>query len=229
MNWIFILIISIIVFFIILKITKKILVAISLFFLITTILALVFGFILYKDFTSFKKGFENGEKLILLVDESKVYTGVNLVKPVDPRISYISQEEIDMFSGYYQNNELDKILYNKSFMFLIKKDLIENELDYIYLGDSNLSNSEAMQILTLDQYLEDFYSKINHQEKTPYDIRADIFLSSISRIAEIKSPLFLLEGYKNGQIKIYPESLTLKFIKMIPSGLIMKVIQDNSK
>ena len=229
MNWIFILIIIIIIFLIILKITKKILVAISLFFLITTILALIFGFILYKDFTNFKKGFENGEKLILLVDESKVYTSVTLIKPVDPKIIYSSKQEVNMFSEYYKNNELDKILDNKSFMFLIKKDFIENELDYIYLGDSNLSNQEVMQILTSDSYLEDFYSKINSQGKTPYDIRADIFLSSISRIAEIKSPLFLLEGYKNSQIKIYPESLTLKFIKIIPSSLITKVIQDNSK
>ena len=229
MNWIFILIIIIIIFLIILKITKKILVAISLFFLITTILALIFGFILYKDFTNFKKGFENGEKLILLVDESKVYTSVTLIKPVDPKIIYSSKQEVNMFSEYYKNNELDKILDNKSFMFLIKKDFIENELDYIYLGDSNLSNQEVMQILTSDSYLEDFYSKINSQGKTPYDLRADIFLSSISRIAEIKSPLFLLEGYKNSQIKIYPESLTLKFIKIIPSSLITKVIQDNSK
>ena len=134
-----------------------------------------------------------------------------------------------MFSEYYQNNELDKILDNRSFMFLIKKDFIENELDVVYLGDLNLSNQEVMQILTSDPYLEDFYSKINSQGKTPYDIRADIFLSSISRIAEIKSPLFLLEGYKNSQIRIYPETLTLKFIKMIPSSLIAKVIQDNSK
>ena len=229
MNWIFILIIIIIIFLIILKITKKILVAISLFFLITTILALIFGFILYKDFTNFKKGFENGEKLILLVDESKVYTSVTLIKPVDPKIIYSSKQEVNMFSEYYKNNELDKILDNKSFMFLIKKDFIENELDYIYLGDSNLSNQEVMQILTSDSYLEDFYSKINSQGKTPYDLRADIFLSSISRIAEIKSPLFLLEGYKNSQIRIYPETLTLKFVKMIPSSLITKVIQDNSK
>ena len=229
MNWIFILIIIIIVFFIILKITKKILVAISLFFLITTILALIFGFILYKDFTNLKNGFENGEKLILLVDESKVYASVALIKPVDPKIIYSSKQEVNVFSEYYQNNELDKILDNRSFMFLIKKDFIENELDVVYLGDLNLSNQEVMQILTSDPYLEDFYSKINSQGKTPYDIRADIFLSSISRIAEIKSPLFLLEGYKNSQIRIYPETLTLKFVKMIPSSLITKVIQDNSK
>jgi len=229
MNWIFILIIIIIVFFIILKITKKILVAISLFFLITTILALIFGFILYKDFTNLKNGFENGEKLILLVDESKVYASVALIKPVDPKIIYSSKQEVNVFSEYYQNNELDKILDNRSFMFLIQEDFIENELDAVYLGDLNLSNQEVMQILTSDPYLEDFYSKINSQGKTPYDIRADIFLSSISRIAEIKSPLFLLEGYKNSQIRIYPETLTLKFIKMIPSSLIAKVIQDNSK
>lgn len=206
MNFFAIITISIIIIILIIiyRITKKIILTLSLFFLITTILLVIFGFAAYSDFKNFKQGMESGEKIILLVDD-EVITGVTLT--TGSEYQSFDEEKLKEYSNYYQNKEYNKILEDKFIIFLVKYPVLENNLEDKDL--KNITKAEVSSSLKSD----------NSQE-----LKANLFIMSFSAILQSKTPILLIQEHKKGNIEIYPDYLVIKIIRKVPIEFLNRFI-----
>lgn len=207
----FYMMLAILILFITYKITKKILVTLTIFFLIITISLTIFGFIVYNDFKTFQSGIDSGDKILLLVDDSRILAGVSWIS--EASFEVIDRNTLDEFELNYQNNEYDKILGDKFSVFFIKLSVIENNLEDEYLD--NIKKDEVIAILTSDINIE--------QSLDPNELRANIFMVSFSSIIANKSPLFIIDEHKNDNIVIYPDFIVLKVLRKIPSKILNSI------
>lgn len=185
-------------------------------FLSLFVISLAFGigaYFIYQDIIDIKENFNSQDKLLILVENEKVLTGVSIkelndienFKPLNESYikifedSYANQEFIDFTDKYYKI-----LLYNLS--------AFSASLDNgINLGDGNnelsMSKEQIMKILHSEDKFNDFYEMV---------------LSKNNQLPE-DTPDEIIEAAKNETF----ENLGFKSSKDIDGYLFMMMIADN--
>jgi len=218
-------IVSLVAFYIIIKITKKVILTIFLFFAVAIIALAAIGLPIFQDYQTQKEGLLNGEKLILLVDDSKVLAGLSLTKfDEDALDGILTEEDIDLYSGYYQDEQFDKILEDRFKLIMIKYEFFEKHLKDHHLVEvegaleTELTRDKALSLLKSDDSLQDFIQETYPDFVVdPVQIRTILFLNSFTKITEGKSVLFLVNEYKKDRILVYEDSAILSLMRKIPT------------
>jgi len=218
--------------------TKKILKAIGFTIIFMLLFSFVSGIFIYLDILDFQQNFETGQKLFLLESNNTYVTGLNIKDMQDLNIDTIlTQQQIDNMVGK-SNSE---ILKNNYKLFIFDSKTFQN-IQTISFWEMEFTNSEIFSLLESSTPINTIITKIIEKEKYPETMRQSLtqeFKSTmdISDDAQMKGILFMLlleektkrnknmifDELKKGNLKIYPETIIFKILKMVPQSLLEKV------
>lgn len=235
-----ILILFILLFYVLFKIFKSILkTTISLIVIIILLMALV-GFFVYKDVQNLRENM-NSPIMVLLQDqeyiagftiESEATIGGKITFIPDEIIKQQDKEELKDIIGsnfkvmtismqFIEELPMETIHYNQFNKDLTKQELIstlksEKPTDYLFTDVFNLQ-PEMAEIAKNTIFSSDI--KDNSQFK------AALTLLTLQNLIENKETEYILNSYKNNNIKIYKETITFKIFKLIPNTILLSAIE----
>lgn len=229
---ILLIILGILLFFIFFKITKMVLKAIMFAFLILLLLIGLSGFLIFKDIKDFKENIGQKPILFVLTDQDKLLTAISMDDLGDSEededdffdgisLKTMPQSKVNQLSSYYQNKDYKSMLGNNYKVLFIDLKFIENGLSDEQFEDDKrgLTKQKTLNILTARDPLTTYKRLATDDdidEDNPEAIRNIFFIMSFITVIQEKSPLYLLKGLKNSQIKVYKEPFSIKLIKGIP-------------
>lgn len=181
--------IALVLLIILLKFLKSVAKSVFYAIVIIIIIACIITFFVVADVVKFSNGMKNQEVVFLLKEDESVKTGFFF--QAGEVTDTLSNDMLNDYTSYYQSESYEMILGGRHKLFIF--DL--NELSY----DDNKSND-----------ILDFL-------KNDPDDDAKIVSSFHYLVVENMQddPLYLVKEYKNGNIVIYPETLTFKILKLI--------------
>ena len=212
---IIIIIIAIALFFISFWIIKKIIKAIFLATAVLAIVLVVTGYFVVQDVNDLQENFQTSPKLILLVDNNTLLTGFSSDASAEP----IKSSEIEAIRQAVQQENFKAIPQEYYKTVVYSKESLESLNDIkIKIADRELTKEQAMRVV-LDVQFATAMSKelfINNAE----ELRVFVFSTIINDYFTGEQGNNFINGLQQGTIMIYPETITFKLIKVIPSGLI---------
>lgn len=182
------LIILVVIFFIIFKIVKKILFTILIFFLIIILFTSGMAYYVYEDAKNLKEIFSDEPKYMILEENNEVYSIIEFNKIGE-------NESINVVEN------LDKD-YNEIYVNI---DVIEEG----YKDDEKVKKKDLLQILRGNITIP---PNINERE-----FRGMMFMHGFANAMENGGKDFMLNKFREGEIRIEPEPFVLRLIKRIPS------------
>ncbi len=217
-----IIILGALLFWIFLKITKVVLKAISLAFLILLLVVGITGFLVYKDIKDFRENIGEKPLLFVLTSENEVLAAVNMdgINEDDDdfygRIALqTAQIDLQNMASFYKNKDFNSMLGDSYKIIFSDIKFIKNGLpdDFIVLDKKNagkdITKEEVVYILKGLWPLE-IPSKL--EKYSPEAVKNIYFMESLSAIIEEKGFSYLYTGLNNKDLGVYKEPITLKLI-----------------
>ncbi len=234
-----IIIIPLIILSLIYKLAKKAFKVVLVIVIIYFILSAFFGINLIQTAKNFAQTFPKVQKLILLKDGNQILAGFagKLTDPTEA-IAYIQEDEIKLYQEYYEENGLKNIKQNYLKLIIIDISAFDPSLQINFENHQVSAETIANEIKSerpidavVDRIIErkqlDFpHNYVSNYVRKQYNIRNEQemrdFLFWQLFAAASQDPLFLLIGFKNKNIIIYPKTITFKFVEAVP----LTVFQD---
>jgi len=183
------LIVMVLIFFLFLKIVSSLTKAFMYFMLLMLIVLVFFGFFFGKDFVSFFRSMESEDKLFILKDNRTFITAFEMKKVNET--SSVPKTRLDVYQDAYIDKEYDKILDGRYKVFFFELSGLEKE---------NSTISSAIR------------GKNGIIEIAGEDVKNAAFILLVTK-KEKEDPLYLIKGYQQGYIEIYPESLLFRVLR----------------
>ncbi len=194
--------------------------------IIIAIIVLVIGASIYilKDANSLRKNFLLGEKLVVLELDSRIVSAI-ISKDVAVPIPVTTIGNLD---DLYAIKDLDKMLNDKYKLVIFKWKAFQN-IDFVGDEEYEFSMDEIKSIMksgSPKQFIADkmikeqgpefesmIQTKVDEMFATDDHLKSIVFSFMIAKFVENNS---VFEGYINENVFIYPETITLKLIKILP-------------
>lgn len=192
-------------------------------FTILIILSLVVSAFIASDLIELREKFPTEEKTMLLKDENKALTGWILITLEDEDPALITQEQLDDYSVYLEEDNLDAILGNSYKLMLIDLDTLrELEGESISMGDQEFSKEFLIAVLESDEPKELFREELGGEPvMNELELKAAVFGILFSNVG----PITLVEQYKKDNMLFYPETPAFKVMKYLPVGIFKSVLE----
>jgi len=184
------------------------------------------AFIVYEDIQDIKENFQQSSKKIVLADNSRVLTGFSL----NGDIAFMPESRLDELSANLGKKDYKSMLGSSYRLMVFDVDIISGlDAGTISISGKQLDKNYAVAVLKSDNALAMLKSKgISEKdlsitkEEAKSDSRVKAALFGIILTNDILGPkdVLLLSGYKEGLIKIYPETALFKTVKYIPLSFI---------
>jgi len=242
----FILIIAI--FIVLFLLTKKILKTLMLGILLTFVIFGVLGFLIFRDVKDLIGNFSDSKNKMLFVLDDKIIGGMTIKgfgfeeQEQSKNLPLLVSDQINNLNQDYPKN-LDNILGDDYKLLIVDTNMIE-KLEFISEEDNNFpeNGKEALEIIkqndSLKYYFESYLPskgftkseigmikrQLSSKEETTLIFKnSDNFRSFIATFYFIKlaesDTNYIIDGFGNGNIKIYPETITIRIMREVPSTL----------
>lgn len=208
----------VIIFYVFMKILKSVLKAVTFLALIFFLIIAILGGIIYLDYKDVKENFFEQDSLLAVVEEDDVLTVVE----VSPKVN-LNKTPVSSF----KNETIVELIENKSFNIDSHyKTIIVNDVVFEKglpekmeaFGAVNISKTEFMDVLSAEEP-EDMIdlSRIEFRNNTSEDVKTVMVALGAREIVKNKGSGYILDEYKNENIMMYPETLSMKILKLISS------------
>ena len=230
-----IIIFIIILFYILYKIFKSILKTIISLTLIIIILTTLIGFFVYKDVQNLKENM-NSPIMILLQNQNYI-AGLTIEKG---KITFIPEETIKE----YDKGELKEIIGPNFKIITISMQFIEElPIETVHYNQFNkdLTKQELISTLKSEKPVDYLIIEVFKLQPEMADIakntifssdikdnsqfKAALTLLTLQNLIENKETEYILNSYKENNIKIYKETITFKLFKLIPNSILISAIE----
>lgn len=186
-------------FFLFLKLIKKILKAIIFFTLFLFIISSVLGFFVISDIYNLK----NNEKRVFLIEGDKLYTGF---KTADfEKVSYLSDDRINELKEYFRKKEYKQILADDNKIIFLNVSSINPE-ETIVVGDSEYNLNYILN------HIKNNKKEIESTSLDDENINSYLFSELFKKISNEKEFWFVLNEYRKGIVEVYPKSLLFRIL-----------------
>jgi energy-coupling factor transporter transmembrane protein EcfT len=173
----------------------------KLLFYAGLIIALIIAanwYFIYQDFNDLRENFGSSSKKVLLIDDNEVLVGLILAGDV---VDAISQDNLNEISSELRKENYDAVLGEHYRLMIFDSEIIDNLKGEVEVSGKTMQRNEIIEVLKLG----------SNQEKASLfsDLLADHILG-------IRNPILFFSEFKDGNIKIYPETALFKSAKVIP-------------
>jgi len=210
-------IIFIIIFLILFSIFKKILKTLIIFIILIIIITIPIIYLTYSDLTSFKKEFPSSENLFLLEKQDNDFIAGFILLPEKNQTKLLSGEQINSIN-YKENKFYKTFVFNTNYLnetyTFFNKEFSGDEIKIVL--NSSTPFEEAQKIIKNQNTMSLLKNTI--KDKTKF--KSMIFTQTLD--SKNKLLTFLME-YKKGNIKVYPETIGFKIIKILPISILKNI------
>ena len=159
------------------------------------------AYFIYRDFMDLRENFGQSSKEAMLVDGSKVITGIVLE---GDSFEALSNQQLNEISSELENKDYEGILGDNYKLMILDVDIVE-DLD---------NEVEVLSQKMPQEEIKKTFESGSSSEK------ATLFAALLSEeIIANKNPLFFFSQFKDGNIIVYPETALFKTVKLVPIGL----------
>jgi hypothetical protein len=245
MYWIIFIAIAIILLFIFIKIFKKVFKAFLVVGLIVIVFLAVSGFLVYNDVNQTSEDIQNKPLMILVHNEGNLLTGLSAQLMNDQFILF-DDFKISAIKTFFLNKDYDLILDNHLRIFIIDLEVFKQYIpETLEIGGQGISfsNVEVISLLESNDASKDLKEIIQKknpnlpQASLPSEIYNEGQRINLNDDSQIKATLIaasladsglgkdvnlmslFIKPLKEWQMEIYPETITLKIIKDLPSAI----------
>lgn len=198
-----VLLVAILIIFV-LKLISGLMKAFIYTFIIFIIAAGLFSYFVYTDTKSLASGIANNDTLFLLKDKNELITGFTLSRLNISSVDSLGSVRLDDLNTYYSKKDYKKMLGDNYKMFMIDRS--------VFPKDTSFDPDSVIDYIKFQNKKESVISDI--KESSLPDPQAMAF--SMLVIYSIReNPSFLIDGYKSGNITIYPETFIFKIMKFM--------------
>jgi len=253
---VFIIAIAILLF----KLIKKVFLALIAFIFVMLIVTAIFGFLVYRDVADLRTNFVDSEKKVFIADDERMLVGFSTDTFSGDSTFTFSWEELQTYNSYYNEKDYSSILGSAYKIFIWRLDSFEGLDEEVETSKGDrISKQSAVNVLTADdakqayvdeglfdrdlesnaemQHLvnsnENFRQQVIDETVDSDEKRIEMFIILTAASLNEKGPLFIVEQYKEGNIIIYPETMSFKVLKAIPikffAGIANKIKKRVSK
>lgn len=237
------LIILIIAAVIIFKITKTVIKTVILTIAIFLVMLIIAGFVLVADIRDFQENFPTKQNIYLFeYPEGHIATGVKgkFSQDLHESMNLIDEETLKNYRDDYSKSNLDSILGNSYKIMIVKEDLFEEMETVSFFDGGELTKEEFFDIMSSEKPIDLFIDNIvpypvhrdsfRQQVMEEFDISSDsefkgmIFMIGFFSLVEEKGGFFLLNNIRQGNVNVYPKTLLIDMIGILPSESIGQII-----
>ena len=222
--------IALVIFIFILKIVHNVIKAFFYTALLMFILFISLGYWVYNDTLDLKDHFINSSKIFLLEDKNGIIAGISVHQ--DEK-EYITETIAEDYSNNIVNDDYNGILGDKYKLFVLNMDIF-SRIETVNLFGKEISKGDFFMIMESENpkvTLNNFFSADDPVftmtlagSKDDADVKSRVF-SYISGRLISKDPSLLLDSYREGDIVIYPETITFKLIKYMPNNVVKRIVE----
>ena len=210
---------------------KKILKVIFFISILLLVFVLAFGFFLYQDAMNIKENLASN-KLFLLVDNDEILTGMIIA---DNEPVFIDENQINEYTNYLKEKDYEAILGDNYKLFLVSLDILNDLKGEYEILNKNVTKDELFNIFRSEEPYKELTGKEEKKKIKADDNEIDsndkikfkgfLFMTVLSNdLIRTKNPFKMLLYYKKNYIEVYPETILFKFIKIIPTSFINKMV-----
>lgn len=215
-------IIIIAILFLVFRFIKKIIYLILSLVGLILLVSSLFILLSYLDYNNLKEGM-NQNSLILLTDCSNYMAGFSVplnniahndaYNPINDIESYNKKKKKELLNDYYK-------------LFVIGLQFLETNLQENVVFDSKSIGKRRLINALIAQNPINELPELADTNYTINEIKAGLFAGSVQSIIKNKGSLALFEGYKQGNITIYKETMLFRLIKLLPISYLNKYITN---
>jgi len=223
------------------KVIKKVLFSIFLVFLLFIVSIAGVGYFVYQDVMEIGEKFSQSSNLIILEDEENIISALQLSEFDFEGITFLDDDWIINKQAYFKNRDYKEIIDRNYKMMVISSSMF-SETEDIDMDGSTLSSEQVFEILRAEDPMsvllgyfsegEDFdeteteiMKQSMQNEFGSLDIKPILFGMMLGNAVK-DNPLVIVDHLKQGNIMIYPETITIKLAKSIP-GFLYEMVSKN--
>ncbi|MBD3309907.1 hypothetical protein GF351_01675 [Candidatus Woesearchaeota archaeon] len=188
----------------------------------------------FSDINDFKKNFPASSNLYLLQQSGKQSLITGYTQIMAEEFSPLSQEQISAYEEMLSDKDYQSIRGDHYKLFIIDQQAFD-DIESIALDQTEFSKKQADQLLASENarigYLEmkqpetDILSRkkiADDMAASDTEFKAYLFGQMLSSSLK-KDPAFIFKKNKEGSLRVYPETMSFRFMKILPVSLIDKV------
>jgi hypothetical protein len=169
---------------------------------------------------------------VIITNNDQLLTGM-IFNPQESRPTPIQDTLLSTYQVNYYNKDYALILENNFKLIILNLSTLQPYIpNEIKLNKSfSFSKEEYIKEITSEAPFSKYLSTIKNQSIDNSSIRMMAIIISLQNSTINNSPEFLLplllENYQEGDIIIYPETISLKLLKLVPASLVKDIINQN--
>ena len=171
-----------------------------------------------RDFNQLSDNIQGSPNMVLLENKGEIVAGFIKGEKI------ILLDDFALINELYNKNDLKEIKGDNYKLFVLNLSLI-GELERIGVNNKPMTYEEISDFFVSDVSIdsitfEDLALKLDFEEGS-IDMKSAVFAYLYeTEFKMTKSPLLFFKNYKDGAIKVYPETMFFRFSKFIPLGWI---------
>jgi len=194
---------------------------------ILSIVLIIAAVMLARDAIDLQQNMKTGDKKFLLEIDHRLEAGITIgnVYEFEKQETFAFLEDIYELNEYYIDERYDELLGDSYKLFIFKKEAFA-DVDTVKFNAIELTPEEAFQIIEHFDEREEFARVTGVEMKfieALYDsdnkLETFLFARLIFSPLEQEGPFWLIKNIKNGNIVIYPKTITFVLAKLIPNSV----------
>jgi len=248
-QWIIIIICIILLFILLLKLIKRVIITIFLFFFIVLLALAGLSYAVYLDISDTINQMPTTSFLVLISDQDNFITGANYI-PNTEQPEMLNSENITYFNEQYQKGNYNSFLLQPNSKWItIKIEALKPYFsDQIEIGNTLITKEEYLKYLSSLTPFDDIITSLSNKSniKIPLNYSSSNMTDSSSiklmilmmalkdeQLMNLSEPQqvipFFLSEYQKENIKIYPKTITLRLLDLVPSSLVESILSATTK
>lgn len=225
------------ILFRILKLVVKAFIFVSI---VASILILMAGLLIFLDAKEFQKGFAERPSVYLLSEDGLVRAGLRVFP--DGSLALLEEENLTA----YNTTDLAMVQGTDFKMFLFDLVAFEDFVDLnVTVGNALLNRTEVVAVLTSENSTKIISEKLYQgldpamRSQVPFAefdqgvrerlgsdayVRSMVFARLLEKAQGHAFILFLANGFKHDQVKVYPKTVLFKAIHVLPADAIKNTL-----
>lgn len=226
------------IFFLAFKLLKGIIKAMIVVFIISIILVVATGFIIYLDASTIKQGFQGESKIIITQDKEFITAfGTNdltLKTALKQEFFKVpTEDEMIILIEKYEEEKYDEIVKDELLLILDQKTFYEDEI-IVFGSKRNFTENDLNQIAKskTKEDIKNILADISEEELIKMDdltideIKGTIYFSLFQNKLKDTKGKFIIDGIKEKNINTKPQLISIKLLNFFPEKIMNKLVNE---
>lgn len=198
----------------------------------------VFSLLFARDFNNVRSNIDNSSMLILLQNDGQITAGFETQGLSSADVTFFNSSQIRSIQTMITSNNMEGVLADRFRIIQITPIVFEPLENTITTENKAYKKEFLIKLLEshtpVDYYVEQMHSDMSGMNKKiiastlgdPIELKSQFFALMFQKIYEQKGIVYILVEYKQDHVTVYPETISFKTIKRLPTSYAKDKFED---